>query len=49
MTNDKFNEIVQTKEVTGFKLLGDKLLVNYKNKVDRDVCEQFNVDYKIVC
>lgn len=46
MSNEKFNEIIQTKEVNGFKLLGDKLLVNYKNKVNRDICEELDVDFK---
>jgi hypothetical protein len=44
MSNE--NEIIQTKEVNGFKLLGDKLLVNYKNKVNRDICEELDVDFK---
>lgn len=44
---EKYNEIVQTKDVIGWnKLTDDKILVNYKTRGSKEVCDKFNVDYK---
>ena len=46
MSEDKFNEVIETKDVLGLNKLGDKLLVNYKNKVNKEICDELNVDFK---
>lgn len=47
VSEDKYNEIVQTKDIVGWnKLVEDKILINDKTRVSKDMCEKFNVDYK---
>ena len=42
----KFNEISQTKRISSFVIVEDKYLVTYDNQISKDICDQFNVDYK---
>jgi hypothetical protein len=48
MSRDKYNEICQSKEVLGVHNLDNNLLVNYMNKVNKEICDGMNVDYKYV-
>ena len=45
-TEEEFNKIVQTKDVIAFHNIGDKIFLNYKNKVNQDICDSLSVDYK---
>lgn len=46
MDIDGYNGIAQTKAINSVIHIDDKMLVNYNNKVSKDICDSFDVDYK---
>lgn len=46
INHDKYNELLQTKAIDGAIEIGNNYLVTYKNKVDKEICDSLNVDYK---
>ena len=48
MNHEKYNELLQTKAIDAAITIeiGDNYLVTYKNKVDKEICDSLNVDYK---
>ena len=46
LDEDIYNELTQTKSIHSRANIGDKVLVNYSNKVSSTICKQHNVDYR---
>lgn len=47
LVNDsKYNELLQTKVIDGVINIADYYLVTYKNKVDKEICDQSLFDFK---
>jgi hypothetical protein len=46
VSEDKFNVLIQTKEVVAFHRFNNLVLVNYKETINYDICSSMNVDFK---
>lgn len=42
----KYNQLNQSKSIDSFVQIRDMYLVTYENKVSKDICDSFNVEYK---
>lgn len=46
ISEEQFNEIVQSKRLHTFVQIEDMYLTSYESKISKDLCDSFDVDYK---